>query len=329
MRYHELGRSGLQVSVVAMGCQGLGGDSNWGPTDEKAALATLHAAYDSGVNLFDTAESYGGGRSEELIGKAFSTVRDRILIASKVSPEHLTPAALRTACESSLRRLGTDYIDVYYIHWPSRSVDVADTLAELERLKAEGKVRAIGCSNFGQQDLAAALEVAHLEADQLPYSLLWRAVEYEVLPACKQHKISLVAYSVLLQGLLTGRYRNADEVPLGRTRSRHFSPDRPHSRHGEPGAEELTFETIAALHHLSAEAGLPLEQMSLAWPLHQQGVATVIAGARQPEQARANAAAADLSLSPAFLAALDEATAPLKERFGRNPDLWQNESRIR
>lgn len=312
-----------------MGCWAIVGDRTWGPQDEGEALAAIHASLEAGVNFFDTAEGYGDGYSEELLGRALAGRRDEVIIATKVSRAHLAPEDLKRACEGSLRRLRTDHIDLYIVHWPSREVPIEETWRAMEDLQREGKVRVLGVSNFARADLTELLQVGRPEADQLPYSLLWRAIEYEVVPVCLEHEISITCYSPLAQGLLTGKFRSPDEVPPGRARTRHFSCRRPQARHSEPGAEAETFSAIDRIRAVAQEVGQPMNRVALAWVLAQPGVASVIAGARNPTQARENAAAGDLTLAEDVLARLAEATEELKRHFGTNPDMWESESRMR
>ena len=329
MRYRKLGRSDLKVSVVSMGCWAIVGDRTWGPQDESEALAAIQASIDAGVNFFDTAEGYGNGRSEELLGRALGDRRNEVVIATKVSRAHLKPEALRESCEASLRRLRTERIDLYIVHWPSRQVPFEETWRTMEELQRQGKVRVLGVSNFATGDLTVLLEVGRPEANQLPYSLLWRAIEYEVVPLCVANDISITCYSPLAQGLLTGKFPAADDVPEGRARTRHFSSDRPEARHGEPGAEAETFAAIDGIKAVAQELGQPMNRVALAWLLAQPRVASVIAGARSPEQARQNAAAGDLALSPDVVERLGRATEGLRQHFGTDPDMWESESRMR
>lgn len=326
----RLGQTDIHVSPVAMGCWAIVGDATWGQQDERDAIAAIHAALDAGVNFFDTAEGYGAGYSEQILAKALKGQRDRAIIGSKVSPGHAgTYADLVRSCDASLANLGTDYIDVYHLHWPNREVPVQEILAGLARLQQAGKIRAVAVSNFGRQDLTELLAVGRCEVNQLPYSLLWRAIEHEIAPICVANTLSITCYSPIAQGLLSGKFRSADEVPEGRARTRHFAGTRPQARHGEPGAEALTFATLSTLRRIAAEAGLPMEQMALAWLTTRPGVAAVLVGARNAAQMRSNAAAMHAALSPATVAALDAATEALKQQFGTNPDMWQSQSRYR
>jgi len=331
MEYRKLGKSDLQVSTMTMGCWAIAGDRLWGPQDESEAIAALHTAVDVGINFFDSAEGYGAGRSEELIGRAFKAMHDKVLVASKVSYDHMRPADLRRACENSLRNLGMEYIDLYYLHWPNWEVPFAETMGEMQRLQEEGKIRFAGCSNFGRRDLPALLDVSRVEINQLAYNLLFRAIEFEIIPACLQHTVSVAAYSPLLHGILTGKFHSLSEIPPGRTRTRHFSSERPMTRHGGPGAEVETAAALDSIARLCDDAGLPMAEVSLAWLLEQPAVATVIAGARNPDQVRANAKAVSLKLPADLSAALSATTEALKAKLGRNADMWETEaaSRVR
>jgi myo-inositol catabolism protein IolS len=182
VKYRKLGPTDIEVSVVAMGCWAMSGGRTWGPQDEADSIATVHAALDAGSNFFDTAEAYGSGVSEGVLGRALKGRRHEAVIATKVSRSNLSHDDVVQACERSLRRLQTDTIDLYQIHWPSRTVPIEETFAALDKLRQQGKVRAIGVSNFGVGDLAELLAVGWRGTDQLPYSLLWRALEYDVHP---------------------------------------------------------------------------------------------------------------------------------------------------
>lgn len=329
MQYRTLPGTEIRVSAISMGCWAIAGDAVWGEQDEADALDAVHAAFDHGINSFDTAEMYGEGRSEQLLGKALGARRGEAIIASKVWPNHMSPEQLMRSFETSLRHLGTDYIDLYQLHWPPRDVPLEDAWAVLEKLKRQGKVRAIGVSNFGWRDLQDLLSFGRPTFDQLPYNLLARAIEYEVQPMCVAEGIGVFCYSPLMQGLLAGKYAVADDVPPGRARTRHFSRGRPQARHGEAGHEASTFAAINAVRAIARRIGLPMDQVSLAWLLRREAVVSVIAGARSRSQIERNAAAASLTLDDAVMKELDDATAGLKRAMGRNCDLWQGEAQSR
>lgn len=323
MEYRRLGRTDIEVSTICMGCWAVADPTTWGEQDEADAIAAIRTSLDAGVTFFDTAEGYGSGYSEELLGKGLAGRRDEAIIATKVSSRHHTAPALTAAAEASLQRLGTDHIDLYMLHWPNHELGFEEPLRTLERLRDAGKVRAIGVSNFARQDLPAILDLGRVEANQLPYSLLWRAIEFDVTPLCRENEVSITCYSPLLQGLLADKFATPDDVPAGRSRTRHFRPDRPQSRHGESGAEDLTFQTLARIRQICADAGVPMADAALAWLAARPGVGTVIVGARNADQARRNAAAVDRRLGDEVLAALTAATEELKQHFGPdNPDMW-------
>ena len=330
MQYRKLGNTGIEVSRVAFGCWAIVGGFNWGRQDEKDSLNALRAAYEAGVTLFDSAEGYGNGRSEQLIQKALSSVRNEIIIATKVSPDHFAEKDLIAACERSLRNLKTDRIDLYQLHWSNKKIPVEDTLAVLEKLKKEGKIRYYSVSNFGTKDLAGCLAAGYTVcSNQLAYNLLFRAIEYEIQPFCVQEGISILCYSPLMQGLLTGKFFTADDVPEDRTRTRHFSTSRPYARHGEQGAEKETFAAAEQIRQIAGEIGESTADVSLAWLLAQPGVVSVIAGGRNPDQAGNNACAVDLVLPEDVIERLSSFTESLKSKLGSNADMWQGESRIR
>ena len=329
MEYRRLGNTDVTVSVVAMGCWSLAGDAAWGPQDDADSIATVHAALDAGINFFDTAEAYGDGRSETVLGKALQGRRQRAVIATKASARHLSSGGLQLACEQSLRRLGTDSIDLYQIHWPSRDVPIGETVEALEGLRRQGKVQAIGVCNFGLGDFSEFVEVGQCETNQLPYSLLWRGIEYGIKQRCEDGGAGILCYSPIAQGLLAGKFGSADEVPVGRARTRHFSKNRRLTRHGEDGCEPETFETIERVRDICIRIGAPMAEVALAWLLHQSGVTAVLAGARKPDQIWQNARASALHLQPEVVGELTLASEALKTALGTNLDQYQSDSRFR
>lgn len=324
MKYRKLGESSLVVSNMAFGCWAIVGGFNWGPQDKKDSLNALNTAFDLGITLFDTAEGYGDGKSERMIAEALSSKRDQIVIASKVLPNHYAPAELVMACERSLKNLQTDRIDLYQLHWPNPEIPIAETLGIMERLKEQGKIREYGVSNFGVKNLEGCFEAGYqIVSDQLAYNLLFRAIEYRIKPFCIEHHIGVLCYSPLLQGLLTGKFASAADVPDDRARTRHFPGDRSQARHGEAGCETESFQTIAALRNISEEFGRPMAEISLAWLLNQPGVSSVLMSGRNASQVKQNLQAAELNLSPDVILKLNRATETLKQKLGENADLWQ------
>ncbi len=274
----------LEVSVVGLGC------NNFGRKLDAAGTAdVVNAALDAGITFFDTADIYGGTLSEEYLGRALGARRDEIVLATKFGMKvderrnGARPEYVREACESSLRRLGTDRIDLYQLHTPDASVPVADTLGTLHELVEEGKVREIGCSNFSVDQLREAEREAtgqsRFVSVQNEYSLLHREPEHGVLSECERLGIAFVPYFPLASGLLTGKYRRGHAAPAGARLT-----DR-----GGPDAAKL--EVAEGLIGFAEGRGHTVLELAFSWLLQQRAVASVIAGATSPEQVRANVAA--------------------------------------
>ena len=334
MERRVCGNSGIALSILGIGCWSFGGsgDDYWGPQDERDAADAVSAALDNGINYFDTAAMYNDGRSEESLGRALRGQRHRAIIGSKVSPANTDPAVLRQHCEASLRRLGVDAIDIYMVHWPITDHSVEDAFLTLRALRDEGKVRAVGVSNHGVRQLTEAVSTgAPIAVNQLCFNLLSRAIEAEILPLCRQRNVGVIGYMPLQQGLLTGKYRSAEEVPWIRMRTRHFQGTRRGARHGEPGAEAEIFAALDGMRDLAGEINVPMGQLALAWALARPGITCALAGARTAAQVVENAAAARLALSPEVIAKLDALTDPVTRKLGSNADYWESteNSRIR
>jgi myo-inositol catabolism protein IolS len=317
----------LRISVVGLGCMSLvQGDTHAG-VDRAQAIATVRAALDAGINCFDNAPGYGAGAAEEVLGEALQGCRDRAVIATKVPAGRLAASELVRSCEESLRRLRTDWIDLLQIHWPNHDIPISETWAAMQDLQRRGVVREIGVCNFGPQDLASVVALGGCASNQVAYSLLMRAAEFAVQPLCRQNGIGLLCYSPLAQGLLTGKYRRADEVPAGRARTRHFHGHRPGVRHGEPGCESLTFAVVERLRALAAELGHTLAEVALAWLVQRPAVTSVLVGASHPDQVPRNVRAVTLPLTGDAVSAAEAATEPVKSALGPTLDLWANPPR--
>jgi aryl-alcohol dehydrogenase-like predicted oxidoreductase len=331
MQYRPLGTSSFNVSILGFGGWQIGDSSYWGDDRPVEPDRVVGAALDAGINLFDTAEVYGDGQSEIALGKALGTRREEVYLVSKVPPHNCAPDVLRASCEDSLRRLGTDRIDLYLVHWPCRDVAFEESAAVLDALLAEGKIRAVGVSNFGPEDLSDWTASGKCVANQIGYNLLFRAAEYDMLPACVSHDVGTLIYMPLMQGILTGRWTDVEAIPKMRRRTRHFHKDRFGVTHGGDGCEDLLFDTLQGIRTVADDVGMPMTTLALAWVLHQPGVSSALMGTRYPDQLSQNIAAADVVLDDDTLARLDVATAPLKEVLGPNPDMWRTgeEARIR
>lgn len=328
MKYRKLGKSELNISTVALGCWPFSGGELWGDQEQREIDKIVGASIDAGINLFDTAEGYEG--SEVRLAAALGPRRKEVVIASKVNAPG-TREKVRAACEGSLRRLQTDYIDVYQIHWPRGNEYLDETLGEFEKLKDEGKIRVSAVSNYGPLDLTDALNISRVDSNQLLYSMLTRMIEDDVVPKCMEHQVSILCYSPLTQGLLTGKWKTADEVPPPRARSRLYSSSHSATLHHENGCEKEVFAALEKIREICVAIGQPMATVALAWCIHKPGITSVLAGARSPEQVQTNADAGDLVLSDDTIRALDEATEPVKAKLVPNLDvlLDSEKSRIR
>lgn len=300
----------LDVSLVGLGCNNFGGR-----LDEPRSAEVIAAALDAGVTFFDTADTYGGTRSEEYLGRAIGRRRPELVIATKFGStidEHrkgAAPAYVKQALEDSLRRLGTDYVDLYQLHRPDPATPVGDTLAALADLVKEGKVREIGCSNFSAAQLREAHDAAaggapHFVSVQNQYSLLHREPELEVLPECERLGIAFIPYFPLMSGLLTGKYRRGEPAPVG-TRLAGVTAERQ-----KEAFSDSKFDAIEALERFATERGRTLLELAVAWLAAKPAVASVIAGATKPEQIRANVEAADWVLSDDEVQEVDAIAPP-------------------
>ena len=322
MEYRKLGSSELEVSVLSYGTWQLGDKTYWGDSSWEDDAASVQTALDAGINLFDTAEGYGNGASEEALGKALGKRRDDVLISSKVFPEHCQPDLLRQSCEASLQRLGSDHIDLYHIHWPFYDVPIADVWGVLQEFVTEGKVREIALSNYGPQNIAEWFAVGTSVSNQLVYNLLTRCIELEIIPACQEKGMGILAYMPLMQGILAQLWDSIDDIPESRRRTRHFSCERSMVRHGEPGCEVELWAVYREIGRICDGAGLPMADVALAWTLANPAITSVIIGGRRPKQVLRNIKAMDLRLDDSLIAELNAATETIKQTLGTNNDMF-------
>ncbi len=319
MQYRQLGHSGLFVSGLTLGTMtfgGKGGFSKVGSTDADGARRQVDMCLDAGVNLFDTANVYSGGESEEILGQAISGRRDDLLLATKVrmtmgdgpNGAGLSRHHIIRECEESLRRLGTDYIDLYQVHEWDGTTPLEETLEALDTLVKSGKVRYVGSSNYSGWQLMKALGVSErlgyerFVNQQIHYTLQAREAEYELVPIALDQGCSIVVWSPLAGGLLSGKYRRDRETPQGRQLE----------GWDEPPVHDTSklYDTVDALVEIAEDRGITAAQVALAWLLGRPGVASIIVGARTEEQLADNLKAADLELSEDETRRLDDVSEP-------------------
>ena len=331
MRYVKLGKTDMMVSELALGTWAFAGGSFWGEQDERDSAETIAAAIDYGINFLDTAEAYERGYSEQVVGKALKGKRDKVILATKVAGAHLAANEMVGACEESLKNLGTDYADLYYLHWPNMNVPFDETMEALYQLKKSGKIRAGGISNYGLKQMEMLDETGMMdmiEAHQLPYNLFWRAIEYGMLQRSLDFNLSIVCYSTLAQGLLTGRYRSGADVPDNLKVVR-FYADLDGTKHGGKGCEEEAFAAVRELEPLCAEAGLTLPQACLAWLNKQRGVTSLLTGPRNVAELKQNIESVGITISDEMADKMTAISEKVRVKIGGNTDMWMNGSKIR
>ena len=317
MQQRRLGKSDIHISSIIMGLWQAGKEM-WVGIDDKETTRAIRAAYEAGITTFDTAEAYGKGHSEQILAAATSDIRDKVIYATKVFADHLKYDQVLEACERSLKNLQTDYIDLYQIHWPSGSfgfeeVPIAETMRALNALKDQGKIRSIGVSNFSSDQLKEALQYGPIDSLQPPYSLLWRHVETDTAPFCAENNITILAYSPMAQGFLTGKFGPQHRFEPGDVRARNklFQP--------EMYARVQT--VLAKLHPIAKQKGVTLAQLALGWIISHAGTCA-IAGARNAGQASENAAASAISYSEQELSQIDAIGRGVTDYLDDNPVMW-------
>jgi aryl-alcohol dehydrogenase-like predicted oxidoreductase len=317
VEYRTLGRTGVKVSSLCLGAMMFG---NWGNADHDDSVAIIHRALDAGINFIDTADVYSRGESEEIVGKALAGGRrDDVVLATKVHGDMGERPNQRgnsrrwivREVEDSLRRLGTDWIDLYQIHRPEQDTDIEDTLSALTDLVRAGKVRYIGSSTFPASQIVEAQWVSRerrlerFASEQPPYSILARGVETDVLPTCLRHGIGVIPWSPLAGGWLSGRYRKGAEAPAS-SRSGRI----PQRFDLELAANQRKLEAADALATLADEAGISLIELAIAWVINHPAVTAAIIGPRTIEHLDSQLPAAETTLDAALLDRIDEIVPP-------------------
>jgi aryl-alcohol dehydrogenase-like predicted oxidoreductase len=317
MRIRRLGSGGPEISVIGFGAWEAGG-TEWGPNEsDQVVIEAILAGLEAGITWIDTAEVYGDGKSEELVGRAVEGRRDALVIATKVAPRPdgsgFRRDEVRAACESNLKRLGTDRIDLYQLHWRDPRVPVEETWEAMASLVEDGRVGAIGVSNFNRELIERCEAIRHVDSLQPQFSLLHLA-NRDLIRWCVEREIGVVAYGPLAFGLLTGAIDQNSE----------FDPRDWRSGRGggsywrdmfAPGKMERSLAVVDSLRPIAQRLGVTLSQLALAWTVHQPGVTAAIAGSRRPEHVRQNAGAGDVELDERTLQEIED-LIPLGPDFG-------------
>ncbi len=301
MEHRKLGKNGPSISVIGFGAWAIGGpwQFGWGPQDDRESVDAIQKAIDLGIDLIDTADVYGYGHSEEIVGQVLKDKRQQIFLATKgglawkedgTTFRNSHNDYLMRAVENSLKRLQTDYIDLYQIHWPDLNVPVEEPARALKDMLKSGKIRYVGVSNYNVQQMREFMQVCPLTSLQPIYNMIDREAEQDLFPFCQEHGIGVLAYSPMASGLLTGKFTKDLHLPAGdhRLKDRHFQ--------GEAFTNSLRM--IDELKPVAASLNLTLPQLAIAWVLQNPAVTAALAGVRRPRQIQDTSAAAGVKLSP-------------------------------
>ena len=348
VRIDRVGKSQIEIAAIGMGCWAYGGGVYWGGQAQPVVNEIISYALEHGVNYFDTAEVYNDGESERSLGIALKGRREKAVIGTKVSTSNIMPATLRKHCEKSLLRLDADYIDIYMLHWPVNKTsiahfaadselldnlpDVAEVFGTLLNLKKEGKIREIGISNHGVGQMKEILAVGtDIAVNELPYNLISRAIEAEILPFCIKNHIGVIGYMAYQQGILTGAYKSFEQLSPSQAHSRHFIMERGRemSRHNEKGAEGEILKLLSVINGVSNQLGVSFATVSLAWAMAKEGISCTLVGSRNIDELKMNIAAAEYVLPKDALDALNAASKPVLNKLGDNPDYYENRNTSR
>jgi myo-inositol catabolism protein IolS len=355
MEKRKLGNSGLSLSIMGLGCWAFGGGTYWGPQDQSDVIKVVTRAIEAGCTYFDTAEMYNAGASEKSLGQAIKELgcRKEVIIGTKIAPSNCTIEGIRQHLEQSLENLQTDYVDIYFVHWPieSHAIEhftkdpaiinnpptIKSAFQALQRLQSERKIRYIGVSNHGNHQLQQVLDTKTLIAvNEMPYNLFSRAIEKEILPYCVKKRVGVIGYMALLQGLLSGKYLSADQVPAPQAHSRHYrqesglAPDGTnYSRHFEQGCEQEMFSALQQMREIAKSEGVAVSVLSLAWALANPSITCTIMGARNLTQLEENLQAIDYHIPRKIKKELDVLSQPIWTALGDNPDYYENRSKTR
>ncbi len=312
----ETTRLGKTDIVVPRLCVGSWQAAGWSSCDDDRFCRTLAHAIDRGLTFIDTAEGYGAGHSEQLVGKTVKGRRDQVVLATKFGPgSAATPEKLREALERSLRNLQTDYVDLYQHHWPGKQPPLDETLAELQKLKQEGKIRAVGVSNYMEPEWDEVSDPSVIDCLQPNHSLLWRSIEPAVLPLCRQHGIAVIPYSPLCQGILAGKFHSLDELPQERD-------PRKSNRRLTPDQFPAVLKVVEAVERVAAKVGKTPAQVAIRWLLDQPGITAPIVGASRPEQVDQNLGALGWTLDRDDWQQLADISWPLSADLHPHDALW-------
>lgn len=305
----RIGLIDFEPTVLALGCWAFGGTS-WGGQDDQDSIGAIAAALEAGINHFDTATDYD--KSETVLGQQLKAVRQKVFIATKGAAAD--KAGMLEAVDASLRHLGTDVIDLFYIHWPNSGVDLRNTMEGLQQARQAGKIRGIGVSNFSVEQMQQVMEVGSIDANQLCYNLFWRQGEDDVIPFCRQHNIAVVTYSSIAQGILAGKFGPKPTFPPFDMRE--------HVIFFQENVWPHIYQGVEQLKQLAAEVGRPLVHLAIRWVARQPGITSVLVGARNDKQLHTNVEAMAGEIDESIFERMTAISDQVAEHIPARDNLW-------
>jgi len=321
MEFAKLGKTNIEVSKIAFGCWAIGAGREWGESlEDKIYSETVLTAFSGGINFFDTAMGYGGGHSEELLGETIKEIRDKVVISSKCSATGLTRGKARESVETSLSRLKTDYIDVYFVHWPNPDIPVEESIEELMKLKNEGKIKAIGVSNYTLGHLERAVKAGQIDVVQPCYNLYWRHIEKDLLPYCRKNDISVITYSSIAQGLVTGKFTKDwefAETDMRRTTIPLFKSP----------TFEMAIDATEKIKAIGEKYNKSPVQTAINWVINTPGITSAIVGGKRPDQVIENLGATGWNLTDEDYELIDKISMEVAETVLEWDTMYQKDDR--
>lgn len=318
MQYYTLEKSNIKISKLGLGSRQA---DNWFGSDKKSFTDIFNLAVENGLNFIDTAEGYADGKSESILGEIIKD-RQNLVIASKIKPQNCkNPTRIKQSLEASLKRLKTDYIDIYFIHWPPRNPIINDVLFELEKFKAEGKIRAIGVSNFTEPEFEEISDLSIIDCLQPCYNLLWRQIEENIVTICEKNKIDIIPYSPLAQGVLSGKYKNVKDIPEEDSHSRKSNLLLKEDKIKE------TLKILDFVNDLAEKYKVNSAQIAINWILSKSFISSLLTGQSKKEQLVKNIEALNLKLEDSDLKELDEISFDFSQNLKPHDSLWGHHPR--
>ena len=311
MELRRLGKTDMQVSEMCLGCWAMGG-SLWGGARDQDSLASIKAAVNAGINFIDTAQGYGAGHSEELIGQALAGSDAQVVVATKSFAHQLTSDKFLETIDACRSRLRRDCIDLFYIHWPMKKIPLEEPIENLMKAREKGLIRSVGVSNFSLEQLEQAVKIAEITALQPPLNILWPFAQEDLIPFCAEHDIAVAVYSPIARGLLTGKFTKGWEFLEG--------DSRPNDVLFKSGNFEKCLDVVEKIKPIAAKYGKSVGQLAINWAASRAGVTSAIVGVRSVDQLNDNLGAVGWRINPDDEALIEETARPLTDSLRKYPN---------